>query len=80
MKRKAPPHGKKESADMETGATPNIGSFEKRSDKRLEKTETKPSDQIIELRQKIRSGYYDSKEVIMQIVNKLLSEIKLPKE
>lgn len=80
MKRKAPLHGKKESADMQTGAAADFGSYEKRTEKRLDKSEIKPNDKIIELRQKIRSGYYESKEVLMQIVNKLLNDIKLPKE
>ncbi len=80
MKRKAPLHGKKESADMQTGTAAEYGSPEKRAEKRLERTEAKPSDRIVELRKKIRSGFYNSKEVLLEIVNKLVKDIKEPKE
>ncbi len=65
---------------MQTGAAANFSSLEKRSEKRLDDSETRPSEKILELRQKIRSGFYESKEVIIQIVNKLLSDLKQPKE
>jgi len=80
MKRKAPLHGKKESADMQTGAAADHSSFEKRTEKRIQTTETKLSNNIIELRNKIRSGFYNSTEVILEIVSKLLRDIKKPKE
>jgi len=80
MKRKAPLHGKKESADMQTGTAADYGSLEKRAEKRIERTETKARDKIIELRKKIRSGFYNSKEVLLEIVNKLLKDIKERKE
>lgn len=65
---------------MQTETTANLGIFENRTEKRTEGTETKPSDKIIELRRKISSGFYDSKDVLMQIVAKLLIEIKQPKD
>lgn len=80
MKRKAPLHGKEESADIQSGAAAEYDSPEKRAEKRIERTETKPNDRIIELRNRIRSGYYNSKEVLLEIVNKLLKDIKEPKE
>jgi len=80
MKRKAPLHGKKESADMQTGAAADFGSLEKRAEKRIEITETQPNDKVVELRKKIRSGFYNSKEILLEIVNKLLQDIKEPKE
>ena len=63
---------------MQTGATANFGSLENRTEKRIEETETKSSDKIIELRRKIRSGFYESKDVLMQIVAKLVHDIKQP--
>ena len=65
---------------MQTGATANFGSLENRTEKRIERTETTPSDKIIELRNKIRSGFYNSNKVLSEIVNKLLKDIKESKE
>ena len=76
MKRKAPPHGKKESAEMQSSTAADFGPTEKRTEKRLENPDAQPNDKISELRKKIRSGYYGSKEVMMEIVNKLLNEVK----
>ncbi|HEX2897060.1 MAG TPA: hypothetical protein VHP63_03315, partial [candidate division Zixibacteria bacterium] len=64
MKRKAPPHGKKESAAMQSGAAKNLDSSERRSEKRTEDPNTKPNEKVEELRKKIRSGFYESKEVM----------------
>ncbi len=80
MKRKAPPHGKKESADMQTQMAADYGRTEKRGENRNGDSEAEPSKKILELRGRIRSGFYDSKEVIMEIVNKLFNEIKAPKK
>lgn len=80
MKRKAPPHGKKESAKMQTQMAADCGRNEKRAERRNGDSEAEPSERILELRDRIRSGFYDSREVIMEIVNKLYNEIKAPKK
>ncbi len=80
MKRKAPLHGKKESAEMPTGAAADFESFEKRAEKRDKSPDTKSSQKIAELRNKVKSGFYESTEVIKAIVSKLLIDIKQPKE
>jgi len=41
-----------------------------------EKNDELKSTRILELRKKIESGFYDSKEVLSQIVDKMLNEIK----
>jgi hypothetical protein len=80
MKRKAPPHGKKESADMHTQMAADCGKTDNRAERRNGESETAPSERILELRGRIRSGFYDSKEVIMEIVEKLFDDIKSPKK
>lgn len=61
---------------MQTGSAKNLDSSERRAEKRIENPEAKPNEKIEELRKKIRSGFYESKEVMLEIVNRLLNDIK----
>lgn len=65
---------------MQSGTAKNLDSSERRSEKRTEDPNTKSSEKVEELRKKIRSGFYGSKEVMLEIVNKLLNDIKQTKE
>ncbi len=65
---------------MQTHTEADYGHTEKRAERRNKGTETEPSENVLELRGRIRSGFYDSKEVVMEIVNKLLTVIKVSNE
>ncbi len=65
---------------MQVHTDADFGNSDKRAERRTERIESKPSEKVLELRGRIRSGFYDSKEVIMEIINKLLTEIKTPRE
>lgn len=61
---------------MQTGTAANLDSVDRRVEKRIENSDKESDAKIEELRRKIRSGFYESKEVLTKIVEKMLNDIK----
>jgi anti-sigma28 factor (negative regulator of flagellin synthesis) len=75
MKRKAHSPGKKESAAIPAAESSNPAVPERRAEKRIENSDQNEDKKITELRQKIRSGFYNNKEVLDKIVENMLNDI-----
>lgn len=65
---------------MKSGSDANPEGLERRAESRLEDAPAHSGDRVDRLRRKIRSGFYESKDIILQVVNKLLKDIKESKE
>lgn len=75
MKRKTLPYGKKESAKMQMGTSPETGMPGPKKKKKPESTGKGRQNKINELRKKIEEGYYNGTDIVNKIVNKLLKDM-----